>query len=135
MQIPPRLRPTKTPALEALGLEPELEERFAYYVERALADPRATTPQLRRATEEIALTLWVGGAAGDAVVRTVEDVVLAQARDCGRTTTSVVSGRPRAAALARRLAKWAAVRCAPDHPYLRTRRQRRRHGEQPAPAR
>jgi hypothetical protein len=114
--------------MRALGLDPALEERFAYYVERLLREPRMTSWPLRSTMQDVVLVSRFRGLSGEAIVERVETAVLGHARECGHTATSVVTGKPRALAVARRVAKWAAERCAPEHPYLLTRRDRRRRG-------
>lgn len=125
MMIPPRRRPTESVALRTLALDRATEEQFAYYVERMLADPKLTVFPLRETVRTIVALLGLGGLPGELIVDALREAVLGHALECGHTATSVVTGQPRAAAVASRIAKWAVERCAPDHLCPRRRRRSR----------
>jgi hypothetical protein len=115
-----------SPVIRALDLPQALEERLDRYLARSLKNSQAAGTALREAVREAVSVRMLRGETGPPLVEAMEALVIDYARECGHTTTSFVTGRPRAAATARRVARWTAEICAPDHACLRRRRERRR---------
>ena len=118
--------PEESMVIRMLDLPQALEERLDRYLARSLKHAQSAGTALREAVRETVSIRMLRGEAGAPLVESMETLVIEYARERGHTTTSFVTGRPRAAATARRVARWTAEMCAPAHPCLRRRRERRR---------
>ncbi|HYD53896.1 MAG TPA: hypothetical protein VEA99_14765 [Gemmatimonadaceae bacterium] len=106
-----RLRYPATEAVGMLGLPRVLAARLTRRLDRTLADCRSGRGSLRDAVREAAALLTSRGWHEARVARTLFAVVVEHARERGWDEQSVVSGSPRAGAVARLVEEWARERC------------------------